>query len=272
MSKLAGKNAVVIGAASSGNMAQVIAKRFADEGAAVMVSGRNEEELGQFAEQINGRYGLCDITDHGQVKALVEKAQKEMGSVDITVNATGWGLAKPLLDVEDEELSNMVALQFTGVHYFLAESVRAMMENATPGGSIINISSATTQALINNYAAYIGTKTGSEALVRCVANDYGEHGIRANSLSPAFTKTPMTEGSFGVPGLVDTFISRTPLGRLNTSEDVAAAAVWLAGDEAFLTGQNIQVNGGLTIRGNPQAADLQKAIMAASAAASAEQS
>ncbi len=265
MSQLKNKTAVVIGAASPGNMAQVIAQRFADEGATVLVSGRNEEELMRFSKEIGGLYFICDITDHNQVTNLAEHAQAELGSVDIGVNATGWGLAKPILEVEDEELERMVALQFKGVHYFLAEFVRAMMANKTPGGSLINISSATTKALINNYASYIGTKTGSEALVRCVANDYGQHGIRANSISPALTKTPMTEGSFGVPGLVDTFISRTPLGRLNTSNDIASAAVWLASDQAFVSGQNLQVNGGLTLRGNPQAVDIQKAIAEASA-------
>lgn len=265
MTQLKDKTAVVIGAATSGNMAQVIAKRFADEGAKVLLSGRNEEELAAFSDQIGGSYFLCDMTDHEQVKQLAEHAQNKFGSVDIALNATGWGLAKPILEVEDEELDRMVALQFKGVHYFLAEFVRTMMANSTPGGSLINISSATTQSLINNYASYIGTKTGAEALIRCVANDYGEHGIRANSISPAFTKTPMTEGAFSVPGLADTFVSRTPLGRLNTSDDIAAAAVWLAGDQAFVSGQNIQVNGGLTLRGNPQAADLQKAIAEASA-------
>ena len=102
-------------------------------------------------------------------------------------------------------------------------------------------------------------------MVRCVANDYGQYGIRANSISPALTKTPMTEASFAIPGLAGAFVARNPLGRLNTSEDIAKAAVWLAGDQAFITGENLQVNGGLTLRGNPQAGDIQQAIAAASA-------
>lgn len=265
MSQLKNKTAVVLGAAKSGNMAQTIAQRFADEGAKVMVSGRNEDELSSFAKKINGTYAMCDITDHKQVTNLAERAQIELGSIDIAVNASGWGLGKPIYDVEDDELDNMVSVQFKGVHYFLAEFVKVMMANTTPGGSLINISSATTHALVSNYATYIGTKAGSEALVRCVANDYGQHGIRANSISPAFTKTPMTEAAFWVPGLVGTFVSRSPMGRLNTSDDIAAAAVWLASDQAFLTGENLQVNGGLTLRGNPQAADIQKAVAAASA-------
>ena len=74
----------------------------------------------------------------------------------------------------------------------------------------------------------------------------------------------MTAGSFGVPGLVDAFLPRYPLGRLNTLADVANTALWLASDEAFITGENIQCNGGLTLRGNPQARDVGAAIAAAS--------
>ena len=99
-------------------------------------------------------------------------------------------------------------------------------------------------------------------------NDFGQFGIKANSISPALTKTPMTEGSFGLPGLVNAFLPRYPLGRLNTAQDIANTAVWLASDDAFITGQNIQANGGLTLRGNPQAADVGAAIAAASAAMS----
>lgn len=260
MKRLQGKKAVVIGAATKGNMAQVIATRLSDEGATVLVSGRHEKELEDFSAKLGGSYALCDITKHDQVRQLAEYSRKALGAVDVAINATGWGLAKPLLKVKDDELDRIVDLQFKGVHYFLTEFVREMMANEPCGGSLINISSATTRAIINNYAAYIGTKTGAEALVRCVANDYGQYNIRVNSVSPAFTRTPMTEASFEIPGLVDAFVSRVPMARLNTSDDIAAAAVWLASDEAFISGENIQVNGGLTIRGNPQAEDIQKAI------------
>ena len=268
MGTLAGKNAIILGAASEGNMGQVIARLFAAQGAKVMVGGRNEDVLSALAKELDGAYSLCDITNHGDVSGLAEKTLGEFGRVDIAVNAVGWGLSKSMLDTTDEELQKMTAIQFTGVHYFLSEMVRAMMAGEPQGGSIIQISSATTKALINNYAAYIGSKAGSEALIRCVANDYGQFGIRANSVSPALTQTPMTSGSFAVPGVVDAFLPRYPLGRLNTSTDVANTALWLASDQAFLTGENIQCNGGLTLRGNPQATDVGASIAAASKASS----
>jgi NAD(P)-dependent dehydrogenase (short-subunit alcohol dehydrogenase family) len=140
-----------------------------------------------------------------------------------------------------------------------------MSEQQPTGGSIISLSSATTKALINNHMAYIASKRAGEAMMECVANDFGHLGIRANTVSPAFTDSPMTHDSFAVPGLVDAFLPRYPLGRLNTVEDVAHACLWLSTDTAFVTGQNIQPNGGLTLRGNPQARDIEAAVGAAMA-------
>ena len=263
MGQLEGKKAVVLGAGSEGNIGQAIARRFAAEGAEVTVAGRKREPLEALAKDISGHAAVCDITARAEVEALVKTATGAMGRVDAAVNCTGWGLLKPLLDTTEEELDAITALQFKGVHHFLQAFVRQMVEQEPSGGALISLSSATTKALIGNHAAYIGTKTGSEALIRCVANDYGEHGIKANSISPAFTESPMTKDSFAVPGLTDAFLPRYPLARLNTAEDVADAAVWLASDGCFVTGENLQPNGGLTLRGNPQPADIERAVGAA---------
>ena len=265
MALLEGKKAVILGAASKDNMGQVIARLFAAEGAEVLVSGRNDEPLSDLASELGGHHALCDITDHGQVHALAKTASEKMGRVDAAINCSGWGLLSNLLETTEEQLDQIVALQFKGVHHFLQAFVGAMKDQDPQGGSLISLSSATTSALINNHAAYIGTKTGAEAMIRCVANDFGQFGIKANTVSPAFTESPMTEGAFATPGLVDAFLPRYPLGRLNTSEDVAEACAWLCSDRAFLTGQNIQPNGGLTLRGNPQATDIEAAVGAAMA-------
>ncbi|MEO1046912.1 MAG: SDR family oxidoreductase [Pseudomonadota bacterium] len=265
MGQLAGKSAVVLGAATVGNIGQVIARALAGEGAKVMVAGRNEEPLRAIAEEIGGSYALCDITDHAAVHALADKASAEFGRVDAAINTAGWGLLAGLLETTEEQLDAIAALQFKGVHHFLQAFVKVMSEQEPSGGSIINLSSATTKALINNHAAYIGTKTAGEAMIRCVANDFGHLGIRANSVSPAFTESPMTQGAFDTPGMVDAFLPRYPLGRLNTSEDVAQTCVFLCSDHAFITGENLQPNGGVTLRGNPQASDIQAAVVAAMA-------
>lgn len=265
MGRLEGKKAVVLGAASADNMGQAIARTFAREGAEVLVAGRKEEPLRALSDEIGGRYALCDITRRDQVRALADTAVSAMGRVDAAINCTGWGLLKPFTELTEDELDGIVALQFKGVHHFLQAFIETMMAQQPSGGSLISLSSATTKAVVSNHAAYIGTKAGSEALIRCVANDYGQYGIRANTISPAFTESPMTAQSFAMPGLVDAFLPRYPLGRLNTAQDVANAALWLCSDECFLTGENIQANGGLTLRGNPQRGDIERSVAAAMA-------
>jgi len=265
MGQLQGKCAVVLGAASPGNMGQAIARLFAREGARVMVAGRKEAPLADLAAEIGGDHALCDITRRAEVNAMADKAVAAFGRVDIAINTTGWGLLASMEEITEEQLDQIVDLQFKGVHHFLQAFVRVMSQQQPTGGSLISLSSATTKALIPNHAAYIGTKRGSEALIECVANDYGHLGIKANTVSPAFTDSPMTHQSFQVPGLTDAFLPRYPLGRLNTVDDVAHACLWLCTDTAFITGQNIQPNGGLTLRGNPQARDIEAAVGAAMA-------
>lgn len=244
MTDLTGKTAIVLGAGSPGNMGEHIARALAGVGAHVVLAGRRPEPLQRLAAEIAGSWRACDVTRHADVDALFDAQER----VDIAVNATGWGLLKPIDQISDKELDAIVALQFKGVHYLLAACLRTMRE----GGTIVQISSATTQALLDDHAAYIGTKAGSEALIRCFANQYGHRGIRANIVSPGLTASPMTAQAVGVPGLVDAFAREYPLGRIGTSDDIAAAVLWLCDPACFMTGQNLQVNGGLTLRRNPR--------------------
>jgi NAD(P)-dependent dehydrogenase (short-subunit alcohol dehydrogenase family) len=262
MARLDGKVAIVLGAAGKNNMGQVIARALAGAGATVVVAGRSKEPLEALAAEIGGSSALCDISLKADVDALFDAVVARHGGVDIAVNATGWGLMRPLLEVTEEELDRMVGLQFKGVHHFLAAAVRTM----SGGGSIIQISSATTAALIDDHAAYIGTKSGADALVRCVANQYGGQGIRANSVAPGLTATPMTTGAMATPGLEAAFAKEYPLGRIGTAADVADACLWLASDGCFVTGQTLQVNGGLTLRRNPRPEEIGAAVAAAMAA------
>jgi 2-hydroxycyclohexanecarboxyl-CoA dehydrogenase len=265
MGRLAGKKAIILGASSAGNMGQVMARRFIDEGAEVVVSGRKTDVLEAFADETGCYWIACDLTNEASVNALADAASARMGGVDVAVNATGWGLLKPFLDNTREELDQMTALQFTGPFQFYQAMIRKMAKNmGGRGGSIIQISSATAKIMLNDHAAYMGAKAGADHVIRCVANEFGGEGIRANSISPGITDTPMTADAKNVPGLFEAFVAGYPLGRYGTSEDIAAAAVFLASDECFMTGENLQVNGGLTLRRNPRpdevAASIEKAL------------
>lgn len=263
--KLQGKTAVVLGAAGADNMGQHIARRFAREGAKVLVAGRREAPLAALAEELGGGYAICDITRRGDVDALADQALRTTGRLDVAVNATGWGLLKPFLETTPQELEEMSALQFIGPFQWIQATVAAMVR-AGHGGSIIQISSATATIMLNDHAAYMGAKAGTDHVVRCVANEFGAQGIRANSTSPGLTATPMTAQAQATPGLFEAFLPGYPLGRVGTSEDVAEAAVWLASEGCFMTGQNLQVNGGLTLRRNPTREEIATSVMAAARA------
>ncbi|WP_242128965.1 SDR family oxidoreductase [Sphingobium sp. Sx8-8] len=260
MGRLAGKRALVVGAAGRGNMGQAIARRFAAEGARVAVAGRHRDVLEELAAGIGGVAVDCDFADGVSIGAMVGAAAAGLGGIDIAVNATGWGLLRPFLETSAEELDRMYALQLRGPFQFFQALIPLMTGR---GGSIIQISSATATILFHDHDAYMATKAGTDHLVRSVANQFGERGIRVNSISPGVTETPMTAGAQAVPGLMDAFLESYPLGRYGTPEDIASGCVWLASDECFMTGQNLQVNGGLTLRGNPSAADIAASVAAA---------
>jgi 2-hydroxycyclohexanecarboxyl-CoA dehydrogenase len=261
MQRLEGRKAIVLGASSEGNMGQVIARRLMAEGAQVLVAGRKEAVLQDFAQTTGCHWAPCDITDEASVNALADAAVAKMGGVDIAINATGWGLLKPFLEVTRAELDAMTALQLVGPHQFFQAMVRKMAKShGGNGGSLITISSATATIMLNDHAIYMGTKAGTDHIVRCIAHEFGAEGIRANSISPGLTDTPMNADAKQVPGLFESFRNSYPLGRWGTSEDVAAAVVFLASDECFMTGENLQVNGGLTLRRNPTREEINAAV------------
>lgn len=265
MNRLQGKIAVVLGAAGEGNMGQVMARRFAAEGATVVVAGRQLAPLEALAAEIGGLAVACDITDKHSVLALVERTVSAYGRVDVAVNATGWGLMGKVLDTTEEQLDRIAALQFKGPYFFLQAVVPAMVKAG--GGSIIFITSASVYRVLQHHAAYIATKAAGDALMRCFANEFGSKGVRVNSIAPGLTSTPMTQKDVGVPGLEEAFVREYPLGRIGTPDDVADAALWLAGDECFMTGEVLQANGGLMLRRNPQPADINASLKAAAAKA-----
>ena len=267
MGRLEGKTALILGASSPDNMGQHIARRLIAEGARVMVSGRKADALAAFASDTGALWAACDLTSEASVNDLADAADRELGGIDIAINSTGWGLLKPFLDTTHDDIVAITALQFIGPIHFYQAMVRKMARSrGGRGGSIVQISSATATIMLNDHAAYMGTKAGADHVIRCVANEFGTEGIRANSISPGLTDTPMNADAKQVPGLFESFLAGYPLGRWGTSEDIAAAVVFLASDECFMTGENLQVNGGLTLRRNPRPDEIAAKIANAAAA------
>lgn len=252
MKRLEGKRAVIIGAAAKGNLGQITARQFAREGAHVLVAGRHEAPLAELAQEISGAYALCDITDESALAGLATTAVEALGGVDIAVNSSGWGLLTPFLDTTRQELERMVSLQFIGPYQFFQAMLRVMADD----GAIVQVSSATAKIMMEDHAAYMGTKAGMDHVIRCIANEFGTRGIRANSVAPGFTASPMTERAARNPGVVGAFAKEYPLGRVGTLQDTAEAITWLCSDACFITGEVLQVNGGVTLRRNPTNAEI----------------
>lgn len=256
MSRLAGKVALVLGAGGAGNMGQAIARRFAAEGAIVVISGRSMASLDALAQELGALAVECDITVRPSLQALADRVVGVHGRIDVAVNCVGLNLSVPFLETSDEDLARLYAVQFKGPFQFMQVMVEAMVQ----GGSIIQISSAAGTVLLDDYAAYRGTKAGIDQVVRSVADEFGARGIRANSISPGAVRTPMTEGLWQAPAAVAEFAATSPLGRIGTVEDIAAAALFLAEDACFMTGENLHVSGGLLLRKNPTKADILRAM------------
>lgn len=267
MGDLAGKVAIVMGAAGRGNMGQTIARRLVQGGAQIVVAGREEAPLVEIAGELGGlAVAGCDMTSEEDLARLASAAVDRFGGLDIAVNATGWGLLKPFLETSKEEIERITALQFTGAILFYQAMLRAMRD----GGSLIQISSATASIMLEDHAAYMGTKAGADHVIRTIANEFGHRGIRANSIAPGFTVTPMTAKAGRNPAIIGAFAKEYPLARVGTSEDIAEAIAWVVSDGCFMTGQVLQVNGGVTLRRNPRNAEIVAAVKEARAAAATQ--
>lgn len=228
-------------------MGGVIAKRLLEEGAQVIVSSRSTAKAAATAAALGAHPATCDITQEAEVEALAELARQRFGRLDVAVNCAGEAIMGFVSATDEATLRRAVDIHFVGPFFF----IKHMAARMGRGASIVTISSITATLTFQNHAAYMGAKAGTDHLIRVAAVEYGSQGIRLNSVSPGFTESPMTREFLKIPGVRESFEEEIPLGRLNTTEDVAAAVLWLSSDEAYVTGQNLQVNGGNTLRRLP---------------------
>lgn len=262
MGRLANKVAVIIGATREGNMGQAIAERFLAEGAQVVVSGRGRDGLDAFAARTGATAIPCDISSRAQIEALAGATIERHGRIDIAVNAAAIGFLAKFEEETEAQIDSMLSIIFKGGLFFMQVMVGAMKQAG--GGSIINISSAVADIMSDDHCSYMGAKAALNHMTRFVAYEYGKHAIRANILAPGLTLTPML-GGYNVPGLVEAYAREYPLGRITTVEDIANAALFMASNECFMTGQTFNVTGGLTLRRNPTTEEIMASIAAAGA-------
>jgi NAD(P)-dependent dehydrogenase (short-subunit alcohol dehydrogenase family) len=254
MGALEGRRAVVIGGSSG--FGEQIAERLAAEGARLVLAARNLERLEPVAERLGAEAVACDITRYDEVKGLAASVSDRLGGLDVAINSAGYEDMASFESLSPERVEPMVAVQFTGALYVIQQMAAAMES----GGSIITISSLTATLVAEGYAHYAGAKAAINHASRIAASEYGARGIRVNVVSPTLIETPMTTHLLQAPGVADAFMAETPLGRIGRIDDVVGAVIWLAGDESsFVTGQNLHVDGGTSLRRLPRVDDFVRA-------------
>jgi NAD(P)-dependent dehydrogenase (short-subunit alcohol dehydrogenase family) len=248
--RLNGKVAVVLGASDRRGMGYATAKRFAEEGARLVLGARRGDAVKEIAGEL-GAVGLaCDVTKEADLAALAKAAVDTHGGLDIAVNYAGiYTMAGPITEMAAEAFREYSDVHFVGTGLFIKHMALAMRD----GGSIVMTSSLTVLLQALGASAYAGSKAGGDIVMKIAANELGARGIRVNAVAPGMTKSGMTEGSFAMEAVQKAFLREIPLGRFPTVTDIANAALWLASDECLATGQIIDLTAGQSMRRIPNA-------------------
>jgi 2-keto-3-deoxy-L-fuconate dehydrogenase len=241
--RLKGKRAFVTAAAAGIGRAAAVA--FAREGASVFASDIDEKALAELAKDGVTEVARLDVRDTSAVATLA----KRVGPVDVLLNAAGFVHHGTVLDCAEEDWDFSFDLNVKSMHRTIRAFLPGMLERRR--GSIVNISSAAGvfKAAPNRYV-YGATKAAVAALTRAVAADFITKGIRCNCICPGTIETPsmLQRAAAAGPGGREMFVSRQPMGRLGTAEEIASLAVYLASDEsAFTTGVAHIIDGGWTL-------------------------
>jgi 3-oxoacyl-[acyl-carrier protein] reductase len=244
MFDLGGKMALVTGA--SGGLGGAIVQTLHRQGAVVAVSGTRREALDQLAAELKERVHVlaCNLADKQEVEALVPAAEERMGKLDILVANAGITRDNLLVQLSDEAWEDVIAVNLSASFRLARAAIKGMMRRRF--GRIIGVTSVvavTGNAGQSNYAA---AKAGMIGLIKSLAQEYARRNITANCIAPGFIATPMTDKLNEKQR--EAILARVPAGRLGGAGDVAAAAVYLASDEAsYVTGQTLHVNGGMAM-------------------------
>jgi NAD(P)-dependent dehydrogenase (short-subunit alcohol dehydrogenase family) len=247
--QFSGKVALVTGGASGLGRAAAVA--VAREGAKVVVSDVAVDE-GQATAQLiteaagQATFTKADVTKSGEVEAMIQATLKTFGRLDFALNNAGIdGVRARTANYPEEVWHQVIDLNLTGVFLCLKFELPVMVEQGS--GVIINMSSVAGVTGFPGHAAYTASKHGVIGLTKTAALDYAKAGIRVNAICPAYTHTPMLSRMLAQkPELEAKLISRVPLRRLGTSEEIAQAVIYLCSDAAaFITGHSLVMDGGI---------------------------
>ena len=241
------KVAIITGGSSGIGLA--IAGRFVKERIKTVIVGRDKKKLKDACSKMGtlSHFLVCDLSDLGSIPGLVQTIVNKFGRIDILVNNAGINLKKSIDQVTDEDYQKIILTNQTSA-FSLIRAVAGFMKEQGDG-SILNISSMASQYGIPYVIAYTASKSAIEGMTRAMAVELAPFGIRVNCIAPGFIKTNMSSVALDKdPERKKKVLSRTPLGRLGTTEEIANTAYFFASDESgYITGVVLPVDGGNSI-------------------------
>jgi 3-oxoacyl-[acyl-carrier protein] reductase len=244
MFELSGKRALVTGA--TGSIGGGIARALHRQGATVAISGTRREVLEHLAGELGDRVHVvpCDLADSAAVEELVPQTEAAMGEIDVLVNNAGLTRDALFVRISDADWDKVIAVNLTAAFRLCRAALRPMMRNRK--GRIISISSVVAVSGNAGQGNYAASKAGLIGMTKALAQEVASRNVTVNCIAPGFVGSAMTDALNEKQR--EMILAKVPAKRLGTVDEIAAAAVYLASDEAaYVTGQTLHVNGGMVM-------------------------
>jgi 2-deoxy-D-gluconate 3-dehydrogenase len=247
---LSGKIALVTGAGSG--IGKISAIQMAQNGAELVLLGRNEKKLAETSSEISTSVGKCkwysvDVTNTKELSNSIQKIRKECGEIDVLVNSAGVNIPQKAEDVTIDAWNTIMDTNVKGL-FFCCQAVGRQSMIPRKQGVIVNISSQAGKVALPLRAAYCSSKGAVDQLTRVLAFEWAKYGVRVNAVAPTFVETPFTKEMLIDQEFKNYVMNKIPLKRLATPLEVANAVCFLATNQSsMITGAIIPVDGGWTI-------------------------